>query len=684
MSTLPTVPSHAIGGERQSTRLLRLTFPAGGPSGLMLANRLDAVEGLSRDFNFTVEVLSDNPSIALKDVQGKLATVELVREDGSLRYFNGHVFEFRRVRADGGYVYYEMVLLPWLAYLRLRRDNYLYHNMSVRDQTDDIFGEYAVRKSEMRIGGPDPAMTDACQFDETDYNYVHRRWEAKGWFYWYEHTAGGHTLVLADDSTSAAPIDGRSDMPFQAEAGSEEDDGLREWTPVRNLVPAHVALASFDFKKPKPVRVDLPTTNQQGDVLKKEVYEYSGAYGFRDAGEGDAQTRLRLEEIEASGKHFEGAGNDRYAQPGRSFELTEHYDGADTFLIIEVVHTATNNYQVNRDMGLSHYENRIACIRKKIPWRPGRGFNSTATKVYGLQTAIVTGPPGEEIHTDEYGRVRVQFHWDRIGSYDDKSSAWIRVATAWSGPGFGMTSIPRVGTEVVVQFLNGNPDRPLVTGMVPNQDTMPPWKLPDNKTQSGVLSRSTPKGGPDNANGMRFEDKKGAEQLWMQAERNLDGLVKNDQTYTVRHDETRTVGNDQSLSVGNNQAISVGADRTKFVGKDEINRVRKTLTETVKSHTLQQVGGNKHTLVGKHFKIEAGDSFEITCGKATFFMDKKGNVAITGANINITSSGPLQINGKKVDLNPGGGGAAVKPKPKGGGAIIADVDAQFAPPPPAK
>ncbi len=217
---------------RQNNRLLRLNFPSGGPASLV-ANRIDAVEGLSRDFHLTVECLSEDPNITLKDVQGKMATVELVREDNSKRYFNGYVFEFRRIRTDGGEVYYDMVLLPWLAYLRLRlrRDNDLFHNMTVKDQTDDIFSDYGVRKSEFRVGGPDPVMKDACQYDDSDYNYVHRRWEEKGWFYWYEHTAGGHTLIISDDSTAAAPMDGPGHIPFNRAAGVEEDDALGEWTP---------------------------------------------------------------------------------------------------------------------------------------------------------------------------------------------------------------------------------------------------------------------------------------------------------------------------------------------------------------------------------------------------------------------------------------------------------------------
>ena len=383
-----------------------------------------------------------------------------------------------------------------------------------------------------------------------------------------------------------------------------------------------------------------------------------------------------MEELEAVGKQFHGAGNNRQLAPGRWFRLTGHFDvgpggdsgAANEFLVVEARHRASNNYQVKNDQ-LSHYENQLTCLRKIVPWRPGRTFNCVETRIYGLQTATITGPAGEEIHTDEFGRVRVQFHWDRVGVRDENSSTWIRVATPWSGSNFGMTSIPRIGTEVIVSFIGGDPDRPIVIGMVPNIDTMPAWSLPANKTQSGMMSRSSPGGGNQNANALRFEDKKGAEQVWIKAERNFDSDVGNDQSLTVGNNRSKFVGNDESRVVGN--------DETKFVGNNHTRRIKNSVMETIKVDALQQVGGDKNTLVGKHYKVEAGDTFEITCGQAKFYMDKSGNVAITGKSINITSDGPVQVNGKTIDLNSKGGAAAVTPSPKGGGAIIADVDAQF-------
>ncbi len=336
-----------------------------------------------------------------------------------------------------------------------------------------------------------------------------------------------------------------------------------------------------------------------------------------------------MEEIEAGGKHFEATGNDRSAQPGRWFRLTKHFDSdpfgrddnADSYLILEVRHSASNNYQMDSSTP-SHYQNQLSCIRKIIPWRPSRGYNSIAPKIYGLQTAIVTGPKGEEIHTDEFGRVRVQFHWDRVGSYNEQSSAWIRVATAWSGDSFGMTSIPRIGSEVIVQFLDGNPDRPIITGMVPNAKTMPAWSLPANKTQSGILSRSTPGGSYDTANALRFEDKKGQEQLWLHAEkdqltevehdedkwvgndrrktidRDETNHIKRDRTETVDHDETITVHNNRTERVDHNETISIGDNRTEDVGKNETISIGQNRSETVGQNEDIHIGSNRSVTVG--------------------------------------------------------------------------------------
>ena len=688
--------------DRQHNRLLRLSFPNDdAPGDLLLVNKLDAVEALSRPFQYKVELISDSAHIKLKDMQGKMLCVQLVQKGGAMRYFTGLVFSFGLKKVDGGLTYYEATLGPWFRYLSLRKDNYLFHNAALYDQTSSVFADYgSVADWDWRVAGCKKVMKDACQFDETDCNYLQRRWNAAGLVYWFEHSATGHKLIITDDTTAAAPIDGDEEVPFQRHGGATEEDGIGEWSPTRQLVQGSVSVASYDFKAGRPMVSSMPTVNQQGSVPVIESYEYSGAAGFVDGVGGASLARLRMEELEANAKRFHGAGNNRQLVPGRWFRLTGHFnapargdsDQASEFLVIEAHHRASNNYQAKVDTP-SHYENEVSCIRKIIPWRPGRTLSCTETKIYGLQTATVTGPAGEEIHTDEYGRVCIQFHWDRVGLHDENSSTWIRVVTPWSGSSFGMTSIPRIGTEVIVAFIGGEPDRPIITGMVPNVDTKPSWGLPANKTQTGMMSRSTPGGRIANANALRFEDKKGAEQLWIKAERNYDAEVGNDATVTVANDQTISIGNDQSSSIGNDHTVMitknsvnvVGEDRryvvgknaTSYVGERETRRVKDSKMDTTKVDSKQLVGADKDTLVGKHYKIEAGDSFEITCGQSKFYMDKSGSVAITGKSVNITSDGPVQLNGKTIDLNSSGGGAAVTPTPKGSGGIVAEVNAQF-------
>lgn len=638
--------------DRQHDRILRLSFPnQDGPSSQLLVNKLTAFEAMSRPFEFTVELLSNDPDIALKEMQGKMMCVHLVRRDGTMRYFTGRVFSFGLTTVDGGVSYYEAKLRPWYRYLSMRKDNYLFHNTTLYQQTASIFGDYgSLADWDWQVQGANGVMTDACQFGESDSNYLERRWAAAGIVYWFEHTEVGHKLVLSDDSTSAAPIDGNPEIPFQRHGGANEEDGIGEWSPGRRIVQGTVALASYDFKTGRPALTSLPTVQQQGDVPNIESYEYSGAFGFKDSGDARDLVQRQMEALEAGGKQFEGAGNNRYAMPGRWFRLTGHFDadprGDDAqsreFLIVEVIHRATNNYHVKVTKP-SYYENTLTAIRKIIPWRAPRALNSTETKIHGIQTATVVGPAGEEIHTDQYGRVRVQFHWDRVGANDEKSSAWIRVATPWAGANFGMTSIPRVGTEVLVQFMDGNPDRPIITGMVPNTDTMPPWTLPDNKTQSGILTRSTPNGSYDNANALRFEDKKGKEQLWLHAEKDQltevehdeDKWVGNDRRKTIDRDETSHIKRDRTETVDRDEKISIGDNRSEDVGKDETIGIGGNRTEDVGKNETISIGCNRTEKVGKDETITIGGSRSVTIKRT-----KKETVALAKM---LTIGGAYQV-----------------------------------------
>ena len=481
----------------QTTRLLRMSFPRNdGPEARLMVNRLNGTEYLSRDFEFTVELLSDDACIELEAMHGKLLCISLVQADGRLRPFTGYVTSFKLVKTDGGVAFYEAVLKPWLAYARLRRNNRLFHVQSLREQADTIFDDYgALPAWEWKVGGDQPQLTMATQWDETDHNYLCRRWEAAGYSYWYEHSGDGHTLTVCDDTRAAEPIGGPSPgIRFHGAGGAVDEDAIGEWSPLRQWASGQAAVSGFDFKSPRPIHADTVTIAEQGDIPQLEVHSYEGHYGFKHQSGAYQLTRLRMEEIEARGKLYEAQGNNRHVAPGKWFRLLGHFSESENseFLILEVHHEASNNYLQGKD-ALAEYKNRLLCQPKALPWRPGRGFNSKDTKLLALQTAIVVGREGQgSLNVDQYGRIQVKFHWDR----DESGSCWVRVSSNWAGGEKGLTSHPRVGSEVIVQWLDGNPDHPIVTGSVYNQSYMPPWKLPDQRALTGLRSRElTAQGG---------------------------------------------------------------------------------------------------------------------------------------------------------------------------------------------
>ncbi|AKJ28328.1 type VI secretion system Vgr family protein [Caldimonas brevitalea] len=476
---------------RQHARLLLLTFPNGdAPNAELLVERLHAVESLSLDYCFTVELLSDEANIALEDLQGKLLCVSLVRADGGLRHFTGRVHTFRHIKTDGGIAFYEAVLVPWLSFLKLRKNNRLFHKQTLQQQVQTLLADYGpLPVWEWKVTGEQPEFTMCTMWDETDHNYIHRRLEAAGYVTGYEYSDKGEKWVVYDDTRTADPIEGAApEIRFHSNSGAEDEDAIAQWSPRRQWASGHSAISGFDFKDPRPVHVGIPTVNQQGDIPPLEVHSYEGHYGFKHRAGAEQLARQRMEEIEARGKVYEAQGNCARVMPGRWFKLTDHFaysgEGAE-FLIIDVEHEARNNY-LQGDDAVAEYKNTFRCQSKAVPWRPGRGFNSKTTLIQVPQSAIVVGPEGVgSLHVDEYGRIQVQFHWDR----DNSGSCWVRVATNWAGGENGLISHPRVGSEAVIQFLDGNPDHPIVTGCVHNQAYMPPWKLPEQKALTGFRSR---------------------------------------------------------------------------------------------------------------------------------------------------------------------------------------------------
>ncbi|MGK5080573.1 type VI secretion system Vgr family protein [Janthinobacterium sp. HLX7-2] len=594
----------------QERRLLRIDFPhEDGPAGaILLVNSLTAREEVSRDFRFEAELLSDDAQIALKAMMGRMVTISMVRDDGTLRHFNGYVGEFCRLRADGGFAWYRVVLQPWLAFAQLRQDNVSFHGQSVMQLTETTFAHYEQRDWKTSFYGDDPQITCANQHNETDYNHLHRRWEALGWHYWYEHRADGHTLWLGDNSTLAEMIEtasGDGAMRFNSESGSMEDDGLRQWQAVRRLGSGQLTLASFDYKSPQPRLASGYSLNRQGDVLAHELYENTGAYGYKDGDDGQSLAQRRMEESDHLCQYFEAGGNHRSAQAGLCFRLDGHFSAEEKhcqpgqerpesiaereYLIVSVEHIASNNYQAGPSTA-SHYVNNMLCVRRDIRWRPGRGYNSTPCIVAGVQTALVVGPAGEEIHTDALGRIRLQFHWDRLGEFDERSSPWIRVMMPMAGPQMGQIALPRVGQEVVVQFQDGNIDHPIVIGAVYNSANPPPWQLPQQRALSGLRSREL---GARSANHLVFDDTKGATQAQLRSEHHdsqlsLGNITRIDDN--AGRKEARGVGFELSSSAWGALRAAGGMLITTETpaGSGFVKQLDETLARLAQARQLQQ------------------------------------------------------------------------------------------------
>jgi len=592
----------------QNNRLLTLSFPQGdAPYKILLVNRLEGEEYLSRDFRFLVEILSDNAKLDPKDLVDKQISVQLLRNDGSLRYFNGYIFSFRLVKADGGVAFYEAEMGPWVRYLTLRKNNRLFLDQPIHSQTADIFGDYGVLAVwDWKVREKDPVIPMACQFDEHDHNYVHRRWEHRGFCYWFEHTAKEHKLIVSDPMRNEPVIDGPSPkIPYQDETGSKEADGIRSWSLMQQSTSTHIGESTTDFKHFKMSArrygfVDSRTDAWKGSGKQKlEWYRYAGSYGHQNTEDGQKLTGVQVEAIEAIARQWEATGNNRFVMPGRWFQLTDHFGHSvsddfydDEYLITFAHHVATNNYL--QGVGApATYSNRFTCVKKTTPWRPARGYNSVDTRILAPQTAMVVGPEGESLYTDEYGRVLVQFHWDREGKY----TTWVRVSSGWAGGNQGMTALPRIGSEVLVMWLDGNPDHPIITGRLHGRDNMSAWRLPHQRALTGIRSRELlgDQGNQDGgrSNHLVFDDTANAIQTQLRSDHQASqlslGSIARIEDWQGRQDargegfELRTdaVG---AIRSGKGMLVSTEA---RASGKSHISDVSEPASRLLTARTLQ-------------------------------------------------------------------------------------------------
>ncbi|HDX4430245.1 TPA: type VI secretion system tip protein VgrG, partial [Escherichia coli] len=574
-------------------------------------------------------------NLQLKPMVGKDLCVNIELDGGGKRYISGLVTAARVAGHQGRSVVYELRLEPWLKILTHTSDYKAFQNKNVVEILDEVLDEYPW-PVEKRLVENYPTRAWQVQYGETDFDFVQRLMQEWGIYWWFEHSENSHTLVLAD-AINVHKACADSPLVCYYQKGLKLDkEFIHTITANESLRSGQWVLNDFDFMKPRSLLKSTVANPRETGLAEYEHYEWPGDYFTKS--EGEMLTRIRMEEQRSPGSRVQGSGNIRTLMTGFTFTL-ENYPTAEVnreYLLVQTTLFIQDNAQHSGQEQHFSYSTSFELHPTSEVYRPQRTLSKPHTK--GPQSAIVTGPAGQEIWTDKYGRVKVQFGWDRYGKNDENSSCWVRVSYPWAGKGFGGIQIPRIGQEVLVDFKNGDPDLPIIVGRTYNQDTMPPWGLPGAATQSGFYSH-TIGGGPTNANALRFEDKTGGEEIWLHAEK------------------------DQRIEVNNNESHWVGNNRLKVIDKTETAIIGEERSLTVQMDDTSLAGQNKTIQAVQNLRLAAGDSIILSCGNTILQMTSDGIFNITCKNFNITATenGKINTQSGQLDLNMNNRAADILP-----------------------
>lgn len=602
----------------QDTRFISIGPPLGDQLAL---TGFSGHEEMSRLFTYELELTSESESISPKDVIGKNVTVRIEVAEGTHRYLNGYISRFTTDYGDGDVTTFRAEMVPWLWHLTQTADCRIFQNESVPDIIEKIFKDLGFNdfdKSEIKQ--THDKLEYCVQYRETDFNFVSRLMEQEGIFYYFKHEDGKHTLMLADQTAAYKDLPEKEVECPLSEGSSPVADHIVSWEHQYTFVSGRWAQTDYNFETPsKSLMTNSSTKVPLNEVKNYEVYDYPGEY--LDKGKGGAETKYRMEEEEVAYDTVRGTSSCRTFNPGGKFKLTKHSCKAEenkTYVITSIEHSAQGvAYATGASTAPTEYANSFTCIPADVIFRPAR--STPKPVVSGIQTAVVVGPSGEEIYCDKYGRVKVQFHWDREGKKDEESSCWIRVANNIAGKKWGFMSIPRIGQEVVVDFLEGDPDRPLVVGSVYNGEQMPHYPLPDEMTKSYIKTNSS-KGGKG-YNELMFEDKKDEERLFLHAQKNMDVRVRNDS-------KARIYGNSHHI---------VGWEKDGDKGGDERKMIYQDKHLNIKRHDITHIEGNAQLMVGNG-EADDGGNLDIVIEKT-----KTENI---GEGSDLTVTGPCR---QKID-----------------------------------
>jgi len=664
----------------QKNRRLVLETPLG--EDVLLIRSLRGREAVSSLFSYEIEAFTGNDTtIDFSKLIGKPMTVSIALDNDGVRYLNGIVVRCARGARGFDYTAYRFEIVPKLWLLTKVQQSRIFQQMSVPDILKKVLAGLDIAFETQGTYEP----RDYCvQYRETDFAFASRLMEEEGIFYYFKFSHGGHKMVVADKTAAHADTPHMAEITYdEVGGGTDTNERIIYWEKVQSLRSGKVTLWDHCFELPhKHLETEetITETIQVGTVTHKlnvandklEIYDYPGAYAQRFDGiapgggeqsgeiqkifEDNARTSaIRMEQEALPGLVIEARTNFGGITAGHKFKLARHFADDGDYVVTEadLNFSQGSDYVSGVDDSEEHFEEvSFRCIPAALPYRPLQ--LTPKPVVHGTQTAVVAGPSGEEVFTDKYGRIKVQFHWDRDGKYDGSSSCWVRVATLWAGKNYGTVFLPRIGMEVVVAFEEGDPDRPIVVGCVYNADCMPPHVLPDNKTMSGIKTRSSPRAGSDNLNELRFEDKKGEEMIFLHGEKDFDFRTKNDCKADIGHDFHEHVVGDVRIGYDTNYDAKIGVNSSTEVGVDYSLKIKgKAATDIADAHTLK-AGGNSLYQSGANIHIKAGSSIKIDAVSAIEINSPSGVTLKCGGNFVTVSPSGVAISGSLVLINSGG------------------------------
>ncbi len=698
----------------QENRIIALSTPLGDD--VLLLAGLSGRESISRMFSFHLDLLNEidsgNPTVIdFTQIVGQNVTIKVAQSDSTPRYFNGIVSRFSQSGADSRFVHYQMEVVPWTWMLTRTADCCIFHNKTVREIIELIFQQNGLSDYNFLLNADYPSLEYCVQYRETDFNFISRLMEQNGIFYFYQHEDGKHTMVIADDNTAHVPCPGQETASYDQSTGGQAGSAIAAWNIEQELRTGKYTHTDYNFKTPTSTLASSEQTIVSvGNNSAYEIFDYPGEFAVR--GDGTRLAKLRMQEEEAGHLIISGSSSCHLFRTGYKFDLSDHYQPSmnGSYLLTEIQHSASvgGNYSLDQSGAGDTYSNHFTCIPASVNFRPAR--LTPKPFVQGPQSAVVIGKSdyssdagdsetssaggesdsgldqsdGEEIWVDKYGRVVVRFPWDRAG----KCSCLVRVSQQWAGEGWGWITIPRVGHEVLVSFLEGDPDRPIITGCVFNAEKTVPYELPTHQTRSTFQSRSTTGGGADNYNELRFEDKSGKEQIFIRGEKDYDRRIKNDSREWIGANDSLIVAGNQAEKIGGSQDIQIGGARNEMVGGDETiqiggKRIEKVsgdeniqisgtqnekiggdLNVAVGGNHLEKVGGDQHSKISGNINQKAGQTISIQAGENLYeksgmnFAHEAGMALHLKAGMTMVLEAGMQLSlkvgGNFIDIGPAG------------------------------